>query len=215
MHKLILTFSLAVLLSACATLHRTPVITDVNYYRQPDFFAGYAQGSFEVKGTFEDLAMEGVLIVKKLGPSDYEVHLLSGGLFQVMKATVTPEGIAWQYLFKDVDNALVRGRITQLLDLLLMPKRCKKAAAKNGEAVVTCDGIRAKERFYYAGNERYPVRAQTVTVLNTADLEYTEYTDAFAESGPLPRYMTYRDGKITLYLTLFKLAGPLKENSAE
>ena len=191
MHKLILTFSLAVLLSACATLHRTPVITDVNYYRQPDFFAGYAQGSFEVKGTFEDLAMEGVLIVKKLGPSDYEVHLLSGGLFQVMKATVTPEGIAWQYLFKDVDNALVRGRITQLLDLLLMPKRCKKAAAKNGEAVVTCDGIRAK------------------------DLEYTEYTDAFAESGPLPRYMTYRDGKITLYLTLFKLAGPLKENSAE
>ena len=215
MHKLILTFSLAVLLSACATLHKTPVITDVNYYRQPDFFAGYTQGSFEVKGTFEDLALEGVLIVKKLGPNDYEANLLSGGLFQVMKATVTPEGIAWQYLFKDVDNALVRGRITQLLDLLLMPKRCKKADAKNGEAVLTCDGVRAKERFYYAGNEPDPVRAQTVTLLNTADLEYTQYTDAFAESGRLPGRMIYRDGKITLYLTLFKMARPLKENSAE
>ena len=206
MSKLILTFSLAVLLCACATLRKAPVITDLNYYQRADYFASHTKGAFKVTGTFEDLSMDGVLIVKKLGGSDFEVSLLSAGMFQVLKAVVTPEGIAWEYLFKDIDNALVRGRITQLLDLLLMPKNCRKISVKNGEAVVTCRGVRTKERFYYADNQSYPVRAQTITALNTADLAYADYVPADADGGLLPHHLTYKDGKITLYFTLISLS---------
>ena len=208
MPKLILTFSLAVLLAACATLQRAPVITDLNHYKRADYFKTHAQGAFNVTGTFEDFSMDGVLIVKKLDENDFEVSLLSAGMFQVLKATVTEEGIAWQYLFKDVDNTFVRARITQLLDLLLMPKKCHKIGVKNGEAVVTCKGIRAKERFFYQNNEVYPVRAQTVTALNTADLSYADYVPADADGNLLPHHLTYKDGKITLYLTLISLSGP-------
>ena len=208
MPKLILTFSLALLLAACASLHKTPVVTDLNNYKRPDYFASHVQGAFKVEGTFEDFSMEGVMIVKKLGAQDLEVTLLSSGMFQVLKAVVTPEGIAWQYVFKDVDNALVRGRITQMLDLLLMPKTCRKIGVKNGEAVVTCDGVRHKERFYYQNNEPYPVRAQTIAPLNTAELFYNDYVPADADGGLLPHHLTYKDGKITLYLTMVSLRQP-------
>lgn len=210
MPKLILTFSLALLLAACATLRQTPVNTDLNHYKRVDYLNNHDQVSFKVTGTFEDFSMDGVLIVKKLGESDFEVSLLSAGMFRVLKAMVTEEGIAWQYLFKDVDNALVRGRITQLLDLLLMPKTCRKIGVKNGEAMVTCAGVRAKERFYYANNEEFPVRAQTITALNTADLAYADYVPADADGGPLPHHLTYKDGKITLYLTLISLSQPAR-----
>lgn len=206
MPKLILTFSLAVLLAACATLHKTPVITDLDHYKRVDYFQNNDGGAFGVTGTFEDFSMDGVLVVKKMGASDFEVSLLSAGMFRVLKAMVTEEGIAWQYLFKDVDNALVRGRITQLLDLLLMPKTCRKIGVKNGEAVVTCNGVRTKERFFYADNGEYPVRAQTITALNTADLAYADYVPADADDGLLPHHLTYKDGKITLYLTLISLS---------
>lgn len=206
MPKLILTFSLAVLLCACATLRKTPVVTDLNHYQRVDYFASHTQGAFKVTGTLNDFSTDGVLVVKKLGEQDFQVSLLSAGMFQVLKAVVTPEGIAWEYLFKDVDNALVRGRITQLLDLLLMPKNCRKISVKNGEAVITCNGVRTKERFYYADNQPYPVRAQTITALNTADLSYADYVPADADGGLLPHHLTYKDGNITLYFTLISLS---------
>jgi len=206
MLKLILTFSLAVVLSACASLQRTSVNTDLAHYERVNYFASHTQGAFKVTGTFEDFSMDGVLMVKKMGKNDFEVRLLSAGMFQVLKAVVTPEGIAWQYLFKDADNALVRGRITQLLDLLLMPKTCRKIGVKNQEAVVACNGVRAKERFFYANNETYPVRSQTITTLNTADLAYADYAPADADGHLLPHQLTYKDGKITLYLTLISLS---------
>ena len=79
MPKLILTFSLAVLLAACATLHKTPVITDLDHYKRVDYFQNNDGGAFGVTGTFEDFSMDGVLVVKKMGASDFEVSLLSAG----------------------------------------------------------------------------------------------------------------------------------------
>ena len=120
MFKRILTFSLAVLLAACAGGRVKEIPADVRDYKKVDFFTqGRTQAAFKVLGQMEQDYMEGVLRIKKIGERDYDVVLMTGAAYRVLHATVSPEGVAYRYLFKEADTPLVRGRITQFLNLLL------------------------------------------------------------------------------------------------
>ena len=208
MLKQILTFSCALLLCACATARVKQIPAQVRDLRKVDFFAqGKTQAGFKVTGSMEDLMTDGVVTVKKIGQEDFEVVLLTGGLYKVMHAVVSPEGIAYRYLFKDVDTALIRGRITQLLDLLFSdPGTYAGVATSKGQTRVTYKGPRAKEIFVYDEGGVYPTSARTVTTLNSADLTYLDYMPA-SEDGQLqlPHTLIYRDGKIMLELNLISL----------
>ena len=208
MLKQILTFSCAVLLCACATARVKQVPAEVRALQKVNFFAeGKTQAGFKVTGTMDGMMTDGVVTAKKIGDQDVEVTLLTGGLYKVMHAIVSPEGVAYRYLFKDVDNAVVRGRITQLLDLLFLPPGTYAGSrTKNGETRVTYQGPRAKEIFIYEGGAVYPVAARTVTTLNSADLVYGDYMPISADGTvSVPHELVYKDGKITLELQLISL----------
>ena len=208
MLKQILTFSCAVLLCACATARVKQVPAEVRALQKVNFFAeGKTQAGFKVTGTMDGMMTDGVVTAKKIGDQDVEVTLLTGGLYKVMHASVSPEGVAYRYLFKDVDNAVVRGRITQLLDLLFLPPGTYAGSrTKNGETRVTYQGPRAKEIFIYEGGAVYPVAARTVTTLNSADLVYGDYMPISADGTvSVPHELVYKDGKITLELQLISL----------
>ena len=207
MFKQILTFSGVLLLVACATGGIKQIPPQVRDLQKVNFFAdGKTQAGFKVTGTMDGMMTDGVVTAKKIGDADFEVALLTGGIYKVMHAIVSPEGVAYRYLFKEVDNALVRARITQLLDLLFLPPGTYvKSTIKNGQTRVTYQGPRAKEIFVYEGGT-YPVSARTVTTLNGADLTYADYMPASADGTvSVPHTLVYRDGKIILELQLISL----------
>lgn len=208
MLKRILTFSLAVWLCACAGGQIKQIPPEVRAYKKVDFFiGGRTQAAFKAVGQMNEDYVEGVLRIKKIGDGDYDVLLMTGAAYKVLHATVSPEGIAYRYLFKDADTAVVRGRITQFLNLLLAEAGTfQKRRVKDGETTLTYQGRNAKERFLYREWEIYPYAAQSVTMLNTADLFYDEYA-LLDEEGEVsvPHVLVYKDGNITLDLTLISL----------
>ena len=208
MFKRILTFSLAIWLAACAGARVKEIPADVRDYKRVDFFTqGRTQAAFKVMGQMDDNYMEGVLRIKKIGDRDYDIVLMTGAAYRLLHATVSPEGIAYRYLFKDADTAAVRARISQFLNLLVSDAgRYQSRRIKKDGVTITYQGQDAKEKFFYHPGEFYPYAAQTVTLLNTADLSYTEYAP-FDASGDeeVPHVLVYKDGNITLDLTLISL----------
>ena len=161
----------------------------------------------KVLGQMDQDYMEGVLRIKKIGERDYDVVLMTGAAYRVLHATVSPEGVAYRYLFKEADTPLVRGRITQFLNLLLAEEGQFKSRRFKGEnVIVTYQGREAKEQFFYRKGAFYPYAAKSVVALNTGDLAYEEYAPLDAEgTEEVPHVVVYKDGNVTLDMTLISL----------
>lgn len=207
MYKQILTFSLALLLTACATARVRQIPPSVRAYQKVNFFDSHRQIAFKASGTLDGNRLEGVLQIKKIGAEDFDVLLMTDGAYRVLHATVTPQGIAYRYLFKDVDNVLVRGKINQFLYLLLGPLGTyeRYQSTKNG-ALVWYQNEHAKIKLTYENYSVYPVQAHTVTALNTAVMYYNQYAPSNAQGEEqLPHELVYEDGKVVLTLDLISL----------
>lgn len=199
---------LALFLGACAGRQIRQVPPEVRELKKVDYFTGgRTQAAFKAVGQMNDAYLEGVLRIKKIGPEDYDVAVMTGAAYKVLQAVVGPEGVAYRYLFKDANTAVVRGRITQFLNLLVSdPGTYKSRRVKGGKTTVTYAGKDAQTRLIYRAGEVYPYAAQTVKTLNTGDLFYNEYAPADAEGEvEIPHGMTYKDGNITLDLTLISV----------
>ena len=208
MLKPILTFSAVLFLSACALAPVKQIPTEVRGHQKVNFFAGGQRvAAFKAVGRMDDFELEGVLRIQKIGEEDFDVKVLTGGSYRVLHANVTPEGIAYLYLFPEADTALIRGRINQLLNLLVSnPGEYKNIHHKGSDLIVTYENKNAKTRFSYRTDQIYPSAAQTITLLNTADLFYSQYAPADAEGDvQVPHKLIYKDGKIELELTLISL----------
>ena len=208
MLKQILTFSAVFLLCACATTGVKQIPTQGRDFKKVNFFSeGKTQVAFKATGSMNGMQMDGVVTAKKIGGEDVEVVLLTGGLFRVLDAIVSPEGIAYRYLFNDIDTSLIRGRITQLLDLLFSnPGTSSGLRTKDDQISVFYKGPRAKEIFMYEPDGTYPVAARTVTTLNSADMVYGDYMPISADGQiQVPHEIVYKDGKILLELQLISL----------
>ncbi len=208
MFKKILTFSAAFVLCACATAPIKQLPTQVREHKRVDFFAGgHQQAAFKVVGQLSDAYLEGVLLIKKIGDSEFDVQVLTGGTYRALQATVTPVGTAYKYLFPDVDKLLVRGRIEQFLNLLLLePGDYKSYSSAKTQLTITYKGKDATVRLLYAPEAVYPFAAKTITLLNTADLTYAEYAPSTTkESVQVPHQLVYKDGNITLDMQLISL----------
>ena len=102
----------------------------------------------------------------------------------------------------DYDVVLMTGAAYRVLHATVSPER----RVKGDVTTVTYQGKDAKERFFYRAEELYPYAAQSVTLLNTADLTYGEYAPAGpAGEEQVPHSLVYKDGNITLDLTLISL----------
>ena len=207
MRKQILTFSLALLLTACATGRIKQIPTGMRAYKKVDYFASHSRVAFKVVGTLDGNALEGLMTVQKIGEDDFDVQLSTGGLFRVLYAIVSPEGVAYRYLFPDVDNAPVRGRITQFLNLLLQaPGVYQRSRVEKDRITVVYKNDTATLKFFYRPGETYPYSARTSTLINSADMTYDEYAPSTADGDEqLPHMLIYVDGKIRLDLTLISL----------
>lgn len=208
MLKKFVIFSMAFLLSACAggqlkqgTVN-TRSLKKVNYFEN-----GHTQAAFKVLGQMNEDYLEGVLRIKKIGDEDYDVMVMTGAAYRLLHAVVSPEGVAFRYLFKEADTAPVRARIEQLLHLLVSdPGIYKNRRNKKGETIVTYDRGGTKTRLIYNAESEYPIESQSVTLLNTADLFYGEYAPSNAEGDTqIPHALTYKDGNITLDMRLISL----------
>ncbi len=208
MFKQIVTFSAVFLLGACASIQGNRTEPEYSKHQPVDFFAsGNTQAAFKVTGRLDNMQLEGVLQAKKIGTQDVEVNLFTAGFYRVLQAVVSPEGIAYRYLFQEADTALVRARITQCLDLLfLVPDSTAAVHTKKGETTLTYKGPRAKMVFVYPAGQNYPASARTITTLNRADLVYADYMPISADASLLvPHELVYQDGNITLDLNLISL----------
>jgi len=208
MLKQILTFSAVLVLTACATAPVKQIPAQARAYKKVNFFtADKKVAAFKATGSMNDLSLEGVLRIQKIGPEDFDVKVLTSGSYRVLHAQVTPEGIAYLYLFPDADTPLVRGRINQFLNLLVSDLGTySNMRRKGGNTIITYQGKEAKTRLIYGEQSVYPQAAQTATLLNTADLFYREYAPADEEGiVQIPHELIYKDGKIELTLTLIRL----------
>ena len=208
MLKQILTFSAVFFLAACATVPMKQIPPEVRNHKKVTFFEGdKTLAAFKAVGRMDDFELAGVLRLQKIGPEDFDVKVITGGSYRVLHANVTPEGIAYLYLFPEADTSLVRGRINQLLNLLVSDVGpYQRIRQKGNEITITYNGKDAKTRLLYQQDQTYPFAAQTITMLNTADLFYREYAPADAESEwQVPHELIYKDGKIELELTLLSL----------
>ena len=208
MFKRILIVSIAVWLGACAGGKIKQVPSDVRPTKKVDFFTGaYTQAAFKLTGTMNDNLLEGVLVVKKIGEEDFDISVMSTGSYRVMQATLTPAGIAYRYLFPDADTALVRGRIHQFLNLLLLDAGVyQRRRVEKEELTVVYKNPSATVRLMYHAGQIYPYAAKTSMLLNIADLTYNQYAPADASGTvQVPHELIYKDGKIEVILTLISL----------
>ena len=208
MFKPILTFSLAFLLCACATGQLKHPQAEATARKKVDFFAtGSSQAAFKAAGFLNGAGLEGVLIVRKIGEDDYEVTVTTAGAYRVLQATVTPQGIAYRYLFPDLNTALIRSRISQFVNVLLLdPGIYQRKHVQDEQVILSYKGTDATIRLFYNWAEEYPFVAKTSTLLNTAELFYREYAPADADGQiQVPHELVYKDGKIELALTLISL----------
>lgn len=208
MLKKILTFSMILFLCACAGRQVKQIPPDVREYKKVNYFTdGRTQAAFKVVGQMNEDYLEGVLRIKKIGAEDYDVMVMTGAAYRVLHAVVSPEGVVYRYLFKDADTAVVRGRITQFLNVLVSdPGVYKSRRIKDGKTAVTYQGKELKTRLLYAEGSIYPYAAESVTLLNTGELFYNEYAPAEAEGEvEIPHELTYKDGNITLDMTLISV----------
>ena len=208
MFKRILTFSLAVLLAACAGGRVKQIPADVRDYKRVDFFTqGRTQVAFKVTGQMNEDYMEGVLRIKKIGEQDFDVVLMTSAAYRLLHAIVSPEGVAYRYVFKEADTAPARARVSQFLNLLVSdPGFYKSRRIKDDTVTITYQGRDAKEKFFYRKGEFYPYAAQSAVLLNTGDLSYEEYAPFDADgTEEVPHMLIYKDGGVTLDLTLISL----------
>lgn len=208
MFKKCLIFSLVLFLAACHGRQIKQIPPDVRAQKRVDYFTdGRTQAAFKVVGQMNEDYLEGVLRIKKIGADDYDVMVMTGAAYRVLHALVSPEGVAYRYLFKDADTSVVRGRITQFLNVLVAdPGVYKSRRVKNGKTTVTYQGKDLKTRLLYAGDNVYPYAVQSVALLNTGELFYNEYAPADAEGETeIPHALTYKDGNITLDMTLISV----------
>ena len=208
MIKQILTFSLAVFLCACAGGQIKQLPPEARAVKKVDFFAaGHTQAAFKVTGTLNNAGLEGVLIIKKIGEEDFDVSVLTGGAYRVLQATATPDAIAYRYLFPDADTPLIRGRITQFLNLLLFDPGLyqRRRVTKEGQ-MLAYKAKTATVHLLYRAQDVYPYAAKTITMLNAAELFYDEYAPANeTNSVQVPHELVYKDGKIEVTLALISL----------
>ena len=208
MLKPILTFSAVLFLSACALAPVKQIPAEVRGHQRVNFFAGgQTVAAFKAVGRMNDFELEGVLRIQKIGEEDFDIKVLSGGSYRVLHANVTPQGIAYLYLFPEADTGLARGRINQLLNLLVSdPGAYQNVRLKGKELTVTYEGKDAKTRLLYQTDQVYPYAAKTITLLNTADLFYSQYAPANAQGDvQVPHELIYKDGNIELELALISL----------
>lgn len=208
MLKPILTFSAILFLAACTSVPVKQIPTEVRSYKKVNFFAAdKTVAAFKIVGRMNDFELEGVLRIQKIGPDDFTVQVLTGGAYRVLQATVAPEGIAYHYLFPEADTPLVRGRVNQFLQLLVNDIGVyKRYRIKDGHTMIMYNGKDAKTRFLYQNGVPYPYAAQTVTLLNTADLFYNHYMPVDADGYvQIPHELVYKDGNIELELTLISI----------
>ncbi len=208
MFKKILTFLFALFLAACTGGQIKQIPPDVREYKKVNYFTdGRTQAAFKVVGQMNEDYLEGVLRIKKIGEEDYDVMVMTGAAYRVLHAVVSPEGVIYRYLFKDADTAVVRGRITQFLNVLVSdPGIYKNRRMKQGKTTVTYQGKDLKTRLMYEGDSVYPYAAQSVTLLNTGELFYNGYAPADAEGETeIPHELTYKDGNITLDMSLISV----------
>ena len=206
--KRIFIFSFLLVLAACSARPIKQVPAEVYATKKVDFFAaGHTQAVFKVVGSLNDDWLEGVLIVKKIGEDDFDVAVMTAGAYRVLQATLTPQGVAYRYLFKDADTALVRGRINQFLNILLLDPGIYQRVRHQGEQLlIAYKSPSATVHMMYQAGAVYPFAAKTITLLNTADLAYADYAPADASgSVHVPHQLTYQDGKIELALELIRL----------
>lgn len=208
MFKRILVLSMVVGLGACVGGQIKQIPMDVRPMKKVDFFVGgHTQAAFKVTGTMNGNVLEGVLVAKKIGEEDFDISVMSTGAYRVMQATLTPAGIAYRYLFPDADTALVRGKIHQFLNLLLLDVGVyQRRRVENEELTVTYKNPSATVRLMYHAEQIYPYAAKTSTLLNTADSLYSQYAPADASGAvQVPHELIYKDGKIEVILTLISL----------
>ncbi len=208
MFKRIFILGVAVWLGACAGRAVKQIPPQVRVTKKVDFFAGgYSQAAFKLVGTMSNNSVEGVLVVKKIGEEDFDISVMGTGAYRVMQATLTPAGIAYRYLFPDADTALVRGRIHQFLNLLLLDVGVyQRFRVENNERTVTYKNPSSTVRLTYHNGQVYPSAAKTSTLLNTAELTYSQYAPADSFGAvQVPHELLYKDGKIEIILTLISL----------
>ena len=208
MLKRILILGVTVLISACAGGQLKQIPPQVRATKKVDFFAGgHTQAAFKVTGAMNNNVLEGVMVIKKIGEGDFDISVMSTGAYRVMQATLTPAGIAYRYLFPDADTALVRGKIHQFLNLLVLDVGVyQRLRVENNELAVTYKNPSATVRLKYVAGQVYPHAASTSVLLNTADLTYSQYAPADSSGWlQVPHEMVYKDGKIEIVLTLISL----------
>lgn len=208
MLKQILTFSAVVFLAACASTPVKQIPLEVRGHKKVNFFVSEKTvAAFKIVGRMDDFELEGVLRIEKIGPEDFDIKVLTGGSYRVLHAQVTPEGIAYLYVFPEADTSLVRGRISQFLNLLVSDLGMyRRMHHKKNELTITYVGKDAKTQLRYPDDSVYPQSAKTITTLNSAELSYHDYIPIDAEGTlQIPHELTYKDGKIELGMMLISL----------
>lgn len=205
MFKKAVLLGLSVLLGACAGIKQIPA--DARGYHRPEFFKeGQTLAAFKVTARFKDQYWRGVLRVKKVDADGYSVLVLGDGAYKLLDAVLTPQGIAWKYIYPDGDKAVIRARAEQFLNLLLLePEGFTRLSRTQSGVILSYKGAGAKWRYTYTGDNVWPESARTVTALNSAEMRYGQYTP-FGESGAyVPHVLVYKDGALTLDMTLISL----------
>lgn len=201
------------LLSACATLKVKPVPSELRAYQRPDFFSqGQTQAAFKLQANAKDNYVQGVMRVNRLGEDDFDVMVFGEGMYRVMNAVVTPEGVAYKFLMKPADTSAVRKRIDGFLTLFLYPpNQFVSARDKNGYKILTYGAPDGKARYFYREGETLPEKMIYDKFLGSATLLFAEYTPYGEEGEMIPHLIIYDDGAINAEMTLISMKGASAE----
>lgn len=199
MRKIIYLLLLSVCLAACVSL---PQGRECSANKQAVSFFAHEEKllAFRFQAHWKAYQLDGILQLKQLEKDHYEALVFSAaGGYRLLKATIGPKNIEYQFYVASADRAVLRAKLTRLFRSLLAVGNGPLQCRKNQSSQTASYGDKKIGKYIYSAGDPLPAQLIYTKGWTHGYLIFQKYN---METYKLPIELIYREGGVQIELFL-------------
>jgi hypothetical protein len=206
--KIIILIFGALLLNGCATMGKKTRAAEIARGRETPVYLlhGESAAAFKVNAVLREVAIEGLLLIKKLPDNGYNARILGPMGARIADLDIHGDVFTYKYLLPDFDSGMIKTRVEKFLMMMLyMPGAPEKVSARKSGLIEVKRVFRSGASVYsYQYDNAYPHAVSN----GSAHIDYSDYRPYGAGGADaLPWALTARDtlANVTMELQLLNI----------